>query len=286
MNKLEFKPLLSTLDDYDAYLFDLWGVIIEGVEVYANVVNAINQIAERRKVFFVSNAPRPNFASFERLKSWGLQVTAGSVYTSGEVARQMISSSSISLNIDRPLIYHLGADRNDEILSNIDCKLTQDITHANILLLTLYRDEGDDLAEFDALFESAASRNIVCICANPDTIIPNLGKNRYCSGYFGEKLEKLGGRVIYTGKPHAEIFNQVLSTISEIPKHRILMIGDTLDTDIIGANNVGIHSALVMTGNAQKFHAWSQDFDEKLSLLQEAATRAKIIPTFVTALVK
>ena len=129
MNKLEFKPLLSTLDDYDAYLFDLWGVIVEGMEVYAGVIDTINQIsANGKQVFFVSNAPRPNFASFERLKSWGLQVIPGSVYTSGEVARQIISSSSDSLNINRPVIYHLGADRNDEILSNIDCEITEDIS--------------------------------------------------------------------------------------------------------------------------------------------------------------
>ena len=92
--------------------------------------------------------------------------------------------------------------------------------------------------------------------------------------------------MIYTGKPHAEIFNQVLNAIPEIPKSRILMIVDTLDTDIIGANNVGIHSALVMTGNAKKFHSIAQDFDEKLSLMHEVATRAEIIPTFVTALAK
>lgn len=32
-------------------------------------------------------------------------------------------------------------------------------------------------------------------------------------------------------------------------KNRILMIGDTLETDILGATNAGIDSALVMTGN-------------------------------------
>lgn len=285
MDKLEFKPLLATLDDYDAYLFDLWGVIIEGAEVYAEVIDTINQIsASGKRVFFVSNAPRPKLASFERLRSWGLQVTADSVFTSGEIARQMIAASAETLNIDEPVVYHLGADRNFEILSELGVSVTEYIARANVLLLTVYRDEGNDLTEFDALLAEAASKNIICICANPDTIIPNLGKNRYCSGYFGEKFEKLGGKVIYTGKPHAEIFNQVLSVITEIPKSRILMIGDTLDTDIIGANNVGIHSALVMTGNAHKLHSAAQDFDEKLSLLYQAATGAKIVPTFATTL--
>jgi HAD superfamily hydrolase (TIGR01459 family) len=209
MDKLQFKPLLATLDDYDVYLFDLWGVIVEGTEVYPGVVDVINQISKQRKVFFVSNAPRPKLASFERLKSWGLELTQDAVFTSGELAREMMLASEKRLNISSPVVYHLGADRNSEILEGLDLSVTEYIARANILLLTLYRDEGNDLTEFDDLLRDAAKKHVVCICANPDTIIPNLGKNRYCSGYFAQKFEDFGGRVIYTGKPHIEIFDQV-----------------------------------------------------------------------------
>ena len=286
MNNLQFKPLLSTLDDYDAYLFDLWGVIVEGAELYSGVVDTINQISKSKKVFFVSNAPRPRFNSYERLKSWGLEVAQESVYTSGEIARQIILSSKERLGIDKPLIYHLGADRNSEILAELNLSTTNDLVSANILLLSLYRDEGDNLEEFDQLFETALEKNIICICANPDTIIPNLGIKRYCSGYFAAKYQQLGGKVIYTGKPGAEIFNQVLSTMPNMPKNRVLMIGDTLDTDILGANGAGIYSSLVMTGNARKFHENIENFDEKLRKISDVTLDAKIVPTFVTALAK
>ena len=284
MDTLQLRPLLSTLEDYDAYLFDLWGVIVEGTELYLGVVDTVNRISKSKKVFFVSNAPRPRFNSFERLKSWGLELSLESVYTSGEIARQMMLESKDRLRIDKPLIYHLGADRNSEILAELNLEVTEDLVSANILLLSLYRDEGDNLNEFDQLLEIAAKKNILCICANPDTIIPNLGLKRYCSGYFAEKYEQMGGKVIYTGKPHVEIFDQVLNTIPNIPKDRILMIGDTLDTDISGANAVGIHSSLVMTGNARKFHDGIENHDEKLRKIYNVAVNAKIIPTFVTRL--
>ncbi|KJV53838.1 HAD hydrolase, IA, variant 1 family protein [Orientia tsutsugamushi str. Gilliam] len=61
----------------------------------------------------------------------------------------------------------------------------------------------------------------------------------------------MGGKVVYSGKPHSEIFQAVLNTLAlNVKKKKILMIGDTLETDILGANNIGIDSALVLTGNA------------------------------------
>lgn len=281
MNMLEIKDIFSVLNDYDIFLFDLWGVIVEGSELYPGVVEEINKISEIKKVYFVSNAPRPTFFSLQKLRSWGLNVTAEKIFTSGEIARQIIISAYSNLK-DKPFnIYHLGSDRNDDILAGLDIKLTTDINLANILLLTIFRDEGENLEEFDELLKKALEVGTMNICANPDIIIPNLGKNRYCAGYFAQKIEQFGGKVIYTGKPYEEIFNKVLSTIKEVSKERILMIGDTFETDIIGAQRVGIHSALVMTGNAQKFHSEYNLQEEKLSSLTKAATIAGAMPNFI-----
>lgn len=281
--KLEFRDIFSALDDYDAILFDLWGVIVEGNLLYEGVIDNINKILDLKKVFFISNAPRSRLYSFDILKSWGLHVYPEMVFTSGQIALKMINFSEQILKIKNPIIYHLGSDRNS-ILSETSVQITENILEANILLLTLYRDEGEDLEEFNDILQIAATRNIVNICANPDTIIPKQDISRYCPGYFAKKIEQFGGSVIYTGKPHIEIYNDVLSEIPNIAKNRILMIGDTFETDILGANRVGIHSALVMTGNAKKFHIDYADRKEKLKHLQISASRAGVFPNFVTDL--
>ncbi|HSQ97442.1 MAG TPA: HAD hydrolase-like protein [Rickettsiales bacterium] len=73
-------------------------------------------------------------------------------------------------------------------------------------------------------------------------------------GAIAEALRNLGSEVIEYGKPDKEIFDfafHVLSQndISTKNKSRICMIGDTLRTDIKGANNAGIVSVLcVETG--------------------------------------
>ncbi|MGL4226318.1 MAG: TIGR01459 family HAD-type hydrolase, partial [Rickettsia sp.] len=58
MDTLKLKNIFDVMDDYDVFLFDLWGVIIEGGHTYPNVVQNINKIIERKKVYFVTNAPR------------------------------------------------------------------------------------------------------------------------------------------------------------------------------------------------------------------------------------
>jgi ribonucleotide monophosphatase NagD (HAD superfamily) len=94
-------------------------------------------------------------------------------------------------------------------------------------------------------------------------------------------LDKLGSEVIYTGKPYPEIYDLALAQFSGFNKNRILMIGDTFETDILGANNAGIHSALVLSGNAQKFHKQADEIEKKLTLLQEAAAKLNAVPNFV-----
>src|SRR5262245_24801051 len=75
MNKLEYKDIPEVMGDYDAFLFDLWGVIVEGENIYDGVIETINRVISSGKhCFFVSNAPRPAEDSFRRIQSWGIEV--------------------------------------------------------------------------------------------------------------------------------------------------------------------------------------------------------------------
>jgi HAD superfamily hydrolase (TIGR01459 family) len=288
MSQLTFKHLMEASNDYDVILFDLWGVIVEGADTYPGVVDAVNKIMKKTDVIFLSNAPRPDFIVARNLGKWGLEnVTPEMVLTSGDIARSLIDDKRLEMNGKTPIIYHLGADRNDDILVEIDYEETEDIEKADIFLLSTYRDEHEDINEFDELLEQAAKRtDLLTLCSNPDTTIPKNGIVRYCAGYFAEKMEKFGGKVIYTGKPKSIIYDEVIRRKNKIKKDRILMVGDTFETDILGANIAGIHSALVMSGNADKFHNMHDSLDSKLSALYDKASDVKMIPTFVTKIVE
>ena len=278
------KNIFSIMDDYDLFLFDLWGVVNEGDSPYLKVIDSINEVLKVKQILFVTNAPRPSSVIYTRLKNWGVNLTPEMIITSGEIAGKLIADSEVNFNISNPVIYHLGRDRNPDIEAIITHKITKDIHEANIMLMTCSRNESEDLEEFDHLLKLAAKRDIINICANPDIISPHLGINTYCSGYFASRLESFGGDVIYTGKPDKEIYQQAFAKLPHIPKKRILMIGDTFCTDILGANKAGIDSALVLTGNAKNFHDQYSDIDEKLWHLRNASIKEGVMPSFVIEL--
>lgn len=286
MDKLRFEQLSESLENYDLLLFDLWGVIVEGDMNYPGVVDAINQMMEKTDVMFLTNAPRPSFISEQILRSWGLsQASADRIITSGDIARQMIAQHNEKIGkISK--VYHLGEDRNTDILTSFDYQKAESLEDADILLLSIYRDEHENIHEFDEFLQKAAKMpNLLVLCSNPDTIIPKQGTLRYCAGYFAEIIETFGGKVIYTGKPKNIIYDYALAKRPGIAKNRVLMIGDTFETDIQGAQDAGIHSALVMTGNAARFHEMHESREDKLSALYKRAQKVGAMPTFVTSIV-
>ena len=68
------------------------------------------------------------------------------------------------------------------------------------------------------------------------------------SGPFVRALEVASGKeAIVLGKPNAAFFNQALQMLN-IPADEALMIGDDIENDIAGAQQAGLHAALVRTG--------------------------------------
>ena len=97
-------------------------------------------------------------------------------------------------------------------------------------------------------------KNIPVVVANTDRTYP-VSKNEIniAIGGIANMLEDIvGKRFIRFGKPDVPLFIYAydkLSKLNNIPKNKILMVGDTLHTDILGGNKFGIHTALVLSGN-------------------------------------
>jgi HAD superfamily hydrolase (TIGR01459 family) len=238
------------IENYDLFLVDIWGVILEENDPYPNVADKLNWLGLHKPLCFISNTPRLRPAVQKRLSEAGVKISENMIYTAGEVARKIILDSEKYLSIKEPLIYYLSHPKFADSYSDINLNTTNNLEEANILLVTAMIEEGEDLTIYDEILDRAASLGITCICANPDTIIPANGKLRYCPGYI---VKNYKGKLVYTGKPHKDIFETAIADYPHIKRDRMLMIGDTLETDILGANSVGIKSALVTTGNATKF---------------------------------
>ena len=79
-------------------------------------------------------------------------------------------------------------------------------------------------------------------------IVDRGSKRELCAGSVAMVFEKMGGEVIYFGKPYPEVYNQSVDNKDK----KILCIGDNLNTDIKGANLLNYDSLLITNGIHKK----------------------------------
>jgi HAD superfamily hydrolase (TIGR01459 family) len=81
---------------------------------------------------------------------------------------------------------------------------------------------------------------------NPDLVAPNEHHLSLEPGYFAHQLSHITGVTLhFFGKPFSNIYELACARLDNTPKHRILMVGDTLHTDILGGAAYGVKTALV-----------------------------------------
>ncbi|MFQ5997203.1 MAG: HAD-IIA family hydrolase, partial [Dehalococcoidales bacterium] len=82
-----------------------------------------------------------------------------------------------------------------------------------------------------------------------ETVDQSLGELELTVGAYGKMLEDAAGiKATYIGKPNRYIFDITLDTMGNIERSKILMVGDRLEADILGAKKAGLKAALVKTG--------------------------------------
>ena len=111
-----------------------------------------------------------------------------------------------------------------------------------MLCTCLFDDHDDDLNYYKNLLEKHINKKM--ICTNPDLIVDRGSKRELCAGSVAMIFEKMNGKVIYFGKPYAEVYNQAADNKDK----KILSIGDNLNTDIKGANLLNYDSLLISNG--------------------------------------
>ncbi|KYK36266.1 MAG: HAD-IIA family hydrolase [Theionarchaea archaeon] len=83
---------------------------------------------------------------------------------------------------------------------------------------------------------------------SPELIDSSMGDYELNVGSWAKMLERASGvEAVYIGKPSSYMFELVLESM-ELRKGEVVMVGDKVSTDIVGAHNVGITTILVKTG--------------------------------------
>ena len=237
---LDNNGLRSIVENYDIFYIDLWGVVHNGVALHKNAIEALEEITKPNKNYvLLTNAPRPNKVVKTILEKMGMsKEIRDKVYSSGEA-----SLSYLKKNYSNKLFYHIGPSRDFDLFSGFKKNKTNDIKQSAYLLCTgLFEEQGVDLNYYKELFKDHINKKM--ICTNPDLIADRGEKRELCAGSVALVFEKMGGEVIYFGKPFPEIYNQAINNEGK----RVLSIGDNLNTDIKGANLLNYNSLIISNG--------------------------------------
>jgi HAD superfamily hydrolase (TIGR01459 family) len=171
------------------------------------------------------------------------------VVTSGEACWQALHDRSDPLFADfgrRCILWARNGDRSH--VDGLDVEVVSSALDADFLYLAGVKDHAE-LDPFIEALEIGARRDLPLVCANPDVvaIYPNGGRGM-APGGVARLYESLGGRTVYVGKPHRPVYELCLKHLGDMARDGILGIGDSLEHDIAGGNNIGIDTLFLTHG--------------------------------------
>jgi len=247
---LALAGLADIANDYDILLCDVWGVIHNGRESWAEACEALSRFnRDHGHVVLISNSPRPASDVIAQLdglgvprESWRGFVTSGDA-TRMELARRAPGPAWI-----------IGPQRDAALYAGLDLERAQGATGASFICITGPDDDTTETPEdYRERLTPAVDAGLELICANPDRIVQRGDQIIYCGGAIADLYASMGGKVIMVGKPFSPIYTLAINAAETlldrpIERSRTLCIGDGVVTDVLGANDQGLDCLFIAKG--------------------------------------
>ena len=247
---LPLLPHFSALArEYDVVLSDVWGVIHNGIAAHLHACDALVRMRDQGGiVILITNAPRPNEVVARQLERLHVpRETYDAIVSSGDVTRSVIRQRR------GQSLYHLGPERDRSIFTGLDVRFAPLETADYVVCSGLEDDETETPDDYRSRLEFMLSRNLFMVCGNPDVVVERGSTLVYCAGAIADLYARMGGEVLYAGKPYPPIYDMALAKAEsaggrKIAPSRVLAIGDSVRTDLKGARTVGIDFLFVTSG--------------------------------------
>ena len=236
-------------DLFDCFILDMDGVVYVGGNPIKGSVDTINYLKDQGKaVLFLTNDPRRSPIEYaDKLRSIGIEASSDDVVTSAMAIAQHISEEHDSL--ENLTAYVIGSNtlRNQIRNSGITIVTGEEGKYADFVILGSHPDFHYDEMKIATL----ALRNGADFYAtNRDPAYPSEEGHIPATGAILASIEVASGKnAKVAGKPENIIFETALEKVN---KDKIVMIGDRLDTDILGGNNAGLSTILVLSGSTKR----------------------------------
>ncbi|MBT2532890.1 HAD-IIA family hydrolase [Arthrobacter sp. ISL-48] len=232
-------PLISL---FDALLADLDGVVYAGPHAIPGAVDSLRQLAGVgvRLGYITNNASRTPAQVAAHLRELGAPAEDDQVVSSSQAAAELLAS--LLAPGSRVLVTGSPALAQEIELAGLTPVKSQDEDPVAVVQ-GFNPDIGwKDLAEAAYVVSAGA----LWVATNTDMSIPQARGIAPGNGTLVAAVAAATGqKPLVAGKPEAPLFHTAAKRLSA---DRPLVIGDRLDTDILGGNNAGFATVAVLTG--------------------------------------
>ena len=251
---MEFRLIAGMRElapQYDGFIVDLWGVIHDGVAPMPDALECLRSLKEQNKrIVLLSNAPRRSDDVVRRITALGVPPGLyDDVMSSGEETWQHLSrrDDPFYAALGRRCL-HIGSERDMEIRDGLGLEFSDCVERAQFILNTGPAGWDDRIEDYEPVLCAALRRALPMVCANPDIVVMHGDRLALCAGALAKWYEEGGGRVRWHGKPFGSVYDACLGLLGIADRARVLALGDSLRTDIAGADGAGIDSVLIAGG--------------------------------------
>lgn len=247
-------------------LCDLDGVVYRGHQPCEGAVQGLSSVrsAGVRVLFLTNNASRSPQDVADQLMGLGVQARAEEVLTASQVAASLLAkqrpdllSSGSVLAVGGPGV---ALALTEAGFTTMSCDQAREVaeTGVDLELPAVVQGYGPELGVQDLAEAAYAIRaGATWVATNDDATLPTVRGLAPGNGSLVSAVARATGATpLVAGKPHATAYEVALERLG-LPASATLMVGDRLDTDIVGARASGLVSALVLTGVSTREEAES-----------------------------
>ncbi|MCD8740138.1 HAD-IIA family hydrolase [Mucilaginibacter roseus] len=248
----------SIIDRYEIIFFDAFGVLKNYEGLVPGIERTFEYLEKQGKEYYIvtndaSRSPAELAASYHKK---GLTV----IDPERIISSGMLTKEYLDLKVKDGIVAFLGTPESAHYIDNNGRHTlpVSEVTATNIdkvNALVFMDDEGFNWFEdINKAVNILRKRPIPAIVANTDYAYPLTANDiAVAIGGIANMVESIVGKeFIRFGKPDSQMFMFAYDMIRErraISKKDIVMVGDTLFTDIMGGNKFGLDTVLVLSGN-------------------------------------
>ncbi len=242
------KPIAGLhqlLDQSDAFVFDAYGVLNVGDRPIPGAHERVAELRAAGKSLLVLT----NAASFTRAQTkekfarLGFDFTSDEIISSREICETCLTDVAPegTWGVMAPPDF-LPEELTVEAMALGDDAEVYDSADAFLLLST-----SDWTPHRQSLLEDSLKRRArPVVVANPDLVAPRETGLTLEPGYYAHALQdRLGIAPVFHGKPFPSVYAAAQARLCHIEPQKITMVGDTLHTDVLGAQAQGWNTALI-----------------------------------------